>query len=456
MSKRARSARRLALAILAAVAAPALGHAQTPYFSYLRVDEGGPKYAAIVMDANTGEVLFDKRADEVRYPASLTKIMTLYLTFQALASGRLHTYDRIVVSPLAAAQSPTKLGLRAGETISVENAMHGMAVHSANDMAVAMAERIGGTESRFAEMMTAEAQRLGMTHTRYVNANGLPDSRQVTSARDIAILVRAVLRDYPQYYHYFSDEEFTYAGRTYYNTNHLLGRMPGVDGLKTGFTNAAGFNLAASAVRNGHRLIAVELGGPSGGWRNENVEELLLAGFDAEDRRDRGQGVMLAQNAFTVAPYRTAARAQPAAAQPNDPIDVILTGATARPASMALLPSVVQAVRPGMLMAQLPGRPGSMRPAAPTEGRAARTSSPNADHRFFVQVGEYSLRSQARAQVERVARRFTQQFDSAEGRAEPDGRHWRAWFSGFTRGGADAACQSMRRAGLGCEVGEEG
>ena len=183
-----------------------------------------PRYSAIVMDARSGEVLYEKRSDSPRYPASITKIMTMYLAFEALATGRLKETDIITVSPLAASQAPTKLGLRPGDTITVEDAMHAIAVKSANDMAVALSERIGGTESRFAAMMTMKAQELGMTHTRYVNANGLPDSRQITSAHDIAILARAVLRDYPQYYSYFSQEQFTFRGQTMNNHNGLLGK----------------------------------------------------------------------------------------------------------------------------------------------------------------------------------------------------------------------------------------
>ncbi|MGH7024465.1 MAG: D-alanyl-D-alanine carboxypeptidase family protein, partial [Caulobacteraceae bacterium] len=168
--------------------APTLALAQLPY---LQVPRYEPKNTAIVMDAKTGEILYSERADSPRYPASVTKVMTFYLAFEALASGRLHLNDLVVVSPLAAAQPATKLGLRAGETITVANALHAMAVHSANDMAVAMSEKIGGTESRFAQLMTLKAQQLGMVNTRYVNANGLPDSRQVTTAHDIAILTRA-------------------------------------------------------------------------------------------------------------------------------------------------------------------------------------------------------------------------------------------------------------------------
>ncbi|HEV3022025.1 MAG TPA: D-alanyl-D-alanine carboxypeptidase family protein, partial [Pirellulales bacterium] len=272
-------------------AAPGYSTATYSPTTDLRVPADEPRYAAIVMDAASGEILYQKRADSPRYPASITKIMTLYLAFEALSTGRLRETDMITVSPLAASQAPTKLGLRPGDSISVQDAMHAIAVKSANDMAVALSERIGGSESRFAALMTMKAQELGMTHSHFVNANGLPDSRQITSARDIAILCRAVLRDYPQYYHYFGTEEFSYRGRSWSNHNHLLGRMPGVDGFKTGFTNAAGYNLAASAVRDGRRLITVVLGGASGASRNINVEDLLLTGFDVEERRAHGENL---------------------------------------------------------------------------------------------------------------------------------------------------------------------
>src|SRR5258708_6354702 len=277
-------ARRLFLALglaattaLGSVATPA--SAQIPYFQNL-LSASQTKYAAIVVDAKSGEVLYAKHEDSPRYPASITKIMTLYLAFEALAAGKLHPEDRVLVAPHAAAQAPTKLGVRAGDSVSGEEAMDGMATKSANDMAVAMAEKLAGTESRLAALMTLRDQELGMQNTHFANASGLPDSRQLTTARDIAILSRAVMRDYPQYYKLFSLQEFTFRGQVMANHNHLLGRMPGVDGLKTGFTNASGFNLAVSAVRDNRRLIAVVMGGPTTAQRDQNAEDLLLTGFD--------------------------------------------------------------------------------------------------------------------------------------------------------------------------------
>ena len=247
------------------------------------------RYAAIVVEASTGEVLYARRADSPRYPASITKIMTLYLVFEEMAAGRLRPTDMITVSARAAAMPPTKLGLRPGEQISVDDAIRAIALRSANDMAVAVAERIGGSESRFAALMTLRAQELGMSNTHYVNASGLPDTRQISSARDIAILSRAVMRDFPQYYSYFSQRQFSFRGETITNHNHLLDRMPEVDGLKTGFISASGYNLAASGVRNGHRVIAVVLGAMTEESRNKITARLISKGFAALQTAPVGQ-----------------------------------------------------------------------------------------------------------------------------------------------------------------------
>ncbi len=253
------------------------------------------RYAAIVVDASSGEVLYSKRADDLRYPASITKIMTLYLTFEALSTGRLKPDDRVVVSQYASTMAPSKSSLRPGDSLTVDEAIRIVAVHSANDIAMALAEKVGGSEQRFAALMTLRAQELGMANTRYVNPHGLPDSRQVTTARDFAILARAVMRDYPQYYGYFGLEQTELRGKLYSNHNHLL-KEPGYDGFKTGFTNAAGYNLVASAVRDGRRLITVVLGGSSAASRDENVQTLMTAGFDVLRKRALGERTTIAQN----------------------------------------------------------------------------------------------------------------------------------------------------------------
>src|SRR6201992_1645063 len=293
-------ARRLFLALglaattaLGSIATPA--NAQIPYFENL-LAASQTKYAAIVVDAKSGEILYAKHADSPSYPASITKIMTLYLTFEALASGKLHPDDRVTFSPHAAAQAPSKLGVRPGDSITVTEAIEAMTTLSANDAAVAMGEKLAGTESRFAALMTLRAQELGMQNTHFSNANGLPDSRNITTARDIAILSRAVMRDYPQYYHYFSLEAFDFRGREIGSHNHLLG--PGVDGLKTGFTNASGFNIAISGVQANKRLIVVVMGGPTRVARDQNAEDLLAPAFNALHRRAMGEKIVVAQNQF--------------------------------------------------------------------------------------------------------------------------------------------------------------
>jgi D-alanyl-D-alanine carboxypeptidase (penicillin-binding protein 5/6) len=277
----------MAVALTFAVAAPVSASAQGLFSQ--------PRYAAIVVDASNGEVLYSKRADALRYPASITKIMTLYLTFEALSTGRLKLTDRVPVSVHAYNMAPSKSTLRPGESLSVDDAIRIVAVHSANDIAVALAEKIAGAEPRFAALMTLRAQELGMAHTHFVNAHGLPDPRQVTTARDFALLARAVMRDYPQYFHYFDLRDCVVAGKFYTNHNHLL-REPGYDGFKTGFTNAAGYNLVASAVRDNRRLITVVLGGSSAALRDENVQTLMNAGFEVLKKRSLGERTTIAQN----------------------------------------------------------------------------------------------------------------------------------------------------------------
>ncbi|WP_333681618.1 D-alanyl-D-alanine carboxypeptidase family protein [Dyella sp.] len=237
-------------------------------------------YAAIVIDPATGEVLSAVNADEQNYPASLTKMMTLYLTFQALQSGKLKVDQDLPVSSWAASREPTKLGLRAGQTISVNDCILGMVTKSANDAASVVAESLGGNEGHFAEMMTAQAALLGMTSTHFANANGLPDPNNVSTARDMVKLAMALYRDFPQYTHYFATKEFVFRGQLIRGHNNLMDRYPGMDGLKTGFTDASGFNLASTAVHDGRRLFAVVLGGRSASARDNLMARLLDDGFD--------------------------------------------------------------------------------------------------------------------------------------------------------------------------------
>jgi D-alanyl-D-alanine carboxypeptidase len=236
-------------------------------------------YADIVIEGESGRILHATDPDGPRHPASLTKMMTLYLTFQALENGRLSLNDSLPVSAHAAEQSPSKLGLRPHQHIRVEDAILGVVTESANDAAVVLAEGIGGDESHFAQMMTAEAHALGMNHTIYRNASGLPNPAQVTTARDMAVLGHALVYHFAQFYPYFSHASFTYAGITHENHNHLMERYDGMDGIKTGYIRASGFNLVASAMRGDTRLIGVVFGGPSTTARDNQMALLLDNGF---------------------------------------------------------------------------------------------------------------------------------------------------------------------------------
>lgn len=237
------------------------------------------KPAEIVMDAATGRVLHAQDADRSRRPASIAKVMTLFLVFDALDAGRLRAGQRLTVSRYAAAREPSRLGLRAGGSIGVQAAMRAVAVKSANDAAVVLAEAVAGNEAAFARRMTAKARALGMADTVFGNATGLPDKRTRTTARDIARLARAVLREHPGRYPLFGRRAIVWREGTHANHNRLLGRVTGVDGIKTGYTAAAGFTLAASAKRGGRRLIAVLLGASSGQARDQRVGSLLERGF---------------------------------------------------------------------------------------------------------------------------------------------------------------------------------
>jgi len=232
-------------------------------------------YADIVVDANSGTVLHSTNPDAQRHPASLTKIMTLYLLFEQLEAGKLKLDSPLQVSKEAAGQMPTKLGLKPGSTLAVEDAIKGMVTRSANDAAVVVAEAIAGDEDAFAKLMTRKAQALGMSRTIYKNASGLPDSGQITTARDQSTLGRAVQERFPRYYKYFSIRTFVFRGQSIGNHNNLLGRVEGVDGIKTGYVNASGFNLVTSVHRGNRYLVAVVMGGSSAGSRDAKMRDLI-------------------------------------------------------------------------------------------------------------------------------------------------------------------------------------
>jgi serine-type D-Ala-D-Ala carboxypeptidase (penicillin-binding protein 5/6) len=238
-----------------------------------RTAEAG--YAHYIYDAQTGRVLASQNAEVLNHPASLTKMMTLYLTFESLRAGRLRWDDTIVMTPNAASKIPFKLGVPAGKTLTVREAVYGMAIRSANDAAAAMGDHLGGSEQRFAVLMTKKARQLGMRNTVFRNASGLPDKAQVTTARDMAVLATALIRDYPREYKLFSQRSFTFRGRTIRGHNNLMYRYPGMDGIKTGFINASGYNIASAVDVNGRRVIGVMLGGKTARQRDERMAALL-------------------------------------------------------------------------------------------------------------------------------------------------------------------------------------
>jgi D-alanyl-D-alanine carboxypeptidase len=255
-------------------------------YHHARAESYSPPTSSIVVDGNTGAVLHASNAEGLRHPASLTKIMTLYLLFERLEAGKIKLDTPLKITAHASEQSPTKLGVKPGQTLAVEDAIKAVVTKSANDAAVAIAENLGGDEDEFAKMMTAKAHALGMSRTTYVNASGLPNDDQITTAQDQALLGRAIQERFPRYYRYFSTEQFVYHGHAMRNHNHLLGVVGGVDGIKTGYTHASGFNLVTSVHRDGRYIVAVVLGGRSAGERDAHMRELINSHIrDASLRR---------------------------------------------------------------------------------------------------------------------------------------------------------------------------
>jgi len=263
---------------------PALGFISLLTFSFVLAltvlpGQAAARYASIVVEADSGRVLHSKNADTRNYPASLTKIMTLYMVFEALDRGRLTLDTRMKTSRRATGMSPSKLGLKRGETITVRDAIMALITKSANDAAVVVAEHLGGTEQKFARMMTKRARALGMKRTSFRNASGLPNRRQLSTARDMSTLARRIYKDFPHYYGYFASKSFKFRGRSYRNHNRLLSNYSGTDGIKTGYIRASGFNLVASVERDGRRLIGVVFGGRTARSRDRHMAKLLDKGF---------------------------------------------------------------------------------------------------------------------------------------------------------------------------------
>ncbi|GAB3343623.1 D-alanyl-D-alanine carboxypeptidase [Chromohalobacter beijerinckii] len=373
-----------------------------------------PRYASIVIDTQSGAVLHAANADARRYPASLTKMMTLYLLFEALEDDTLSMDSRLPVSQHAAAKPPSKMGVRPGETVKVEDAINILVVKSANDVAAVVAEGLAGSESTFAGQMTDKARALGMMHTTFRNASGLPDDRQVTTARDMAILALRLMQDFPSYYPVFAKTEFTWQGRRYKGHNRLLDNYAGTDGLKTGYIRASGFNVATSAVHDGRRLLSVVMGGFTAQSRDAHMSELLDRGFARAE--SVAQGDWIAKADIYGDRLQATPTSDPAPTPADDPIRDLIAQAA-------------------------------------YEHGDARTAAENAGA-WAVQVGAFSDRTRARRQADQAAEFLPADLDGrvAVSSVQGDGGVFRAQLVDLEETQARRGCRQLAREGVDCVV----
>ncbi|GEO82579.1 D-alanyl-D-alanine carboxypeptidase [Pararhodospirillum oryzae] len=427
-------------------------------------------YAALVVDAASGKVLYARNADTRNYPASLTKMMTLYLLFETVEQGKLSLASRIPVSARAAGQPPSKLGVSAGSTIRVEDAILALVTRSANDIAVAVAEAVGGSESAFAQRMSAKARALGMVNTTFKNASGLPNSGQTTSARDMVLLALALQRHFPKYYHYFSTTSFRFDGRTITTHNHVLSQYAGADGLKTGYINASGYNVVSSAVRGGQRLVAAVMGGRTARSRDQEMMSLLDKGFATLRQGgapDAGASSMVVAMARTrgadAQPQGSADDAplpppsKPGRAPTSAPTPVFVSSSSPalgisgdRPTQIAMATPLGQAPVP-------PPLPTSVKASLPTPP-ALPAKSLSADGSWGVQVGAYSnadaANSSAAGALNALRGRFKPTLAAAVlTHRAASGTLYRARVLGLTsQRDAQAACATLKKANQPCLV----
>ena len=437
---------------------------------------------SIVIDAETGKVISEQGADTPNYPASLTKMMTLYLLFDALEKGRVKLDTPLTVSAYAAGQEPTKLGLRPGETVAVRDALLGLVTRSANDAAVVIAENLAGSEDAFAQRMTAKAHALGMTSTTFRNASGLPDPGQMTTARDLSKLARALYRDFPEEYKFFATEAFNFHGQHITTHNHLMTRFEGMDGIKTGYIRAAGFNLAASAVRDGHRLIGVVMGGRSAVSRDNVMAGLLTTAF-VEARRDDGIAKLMQANSNVTPEPATpaAAPAQVAAAPVPAPAPVAVAAAAPAPAPVTPAPVTpapavpAQVASADVTVTSIADEPVAEPQPQSFAARAKRTLSHLSPvstaeaatpsraqraepmtERWSIQVGAFSQKGAA----EKAASSALHAIKAGKGKSiavlAPNGsegeRFFRARIGNFSEREAERACHLLHKKGRDCAV----
>ena len=410
-------------------------------------------YAGIVMDAKTGKVLYSHQPNAKRYPASLTKMMTLYLLFEALDNGQATMKTRIRFSSHAASMQPSKLGVKAGSSISVQQAIYALAIKSANDAAAAVGEHLGGSESRFGEMMTAKARSLGMKNTVFKNASGLPDSRQYTTARDMALLGIALREHYPQYYKYFSTRSFKFGKHQYSNHNRLLGQIRGYDGIKTGYTRASGFNLVSSVEDKGRSIVAVVMGGRTGKSRNAQMAKLIREHLPKASRgRDRivvakaGQG---SGNVFASL-LKLVKRAPLPKPSPREAEPAPMVTAYAAPTPAPVVTPVTTIGRePDPVVT------ASVKPAAPIETASEPIAIRESLSGWHVQIGAMPSKNSALARLEKARSALPGLFDTVANYTETvesgGATLFRARFAGFaSKDAAWGACARLKKAKFDC------
>ena len=382
------------------------------------------RYGSIVVDADSLDIIHARQIDAQRFPASLTKLMTLYLTFDALNEGTLTLDQKLPISLKAQNTPPSKLGVKKGSYITVDEAIQAVAVKSANDVAVVLAEAIGGTEAQFAEMMTVRAASLGMMKTQFANPHGLPNPLQVTTARDMAKLAMAHLNNHRRYYHYFGQTKFRYKGKTYKNTNGLLHSLAGVDGFKTGFTRASGYNLVISAARDGRRIIAVVLGGASNKARNAHMQDLVERSF-----------VTIGVNSpLSIAPIQLASTKRKVVKEPVPKKRTVKTASAAIPAVVRL-----RGRNSAPMTVTTQGVPISVQPAA-------------LDTAWAIQVGAFESQSAAQAQLDGVSVMLKDATPDVKPASHNARTFYRARFIGMTFEQAHASCRALSALKTGCAV----
>lgn len=473
-----------------------------------------PAYASIVVDANSGATMQASNADSTRHPASLTKLMTLYLLFERLQTGKMKLDTQMPVSEHAAAMAPSKLGLKPGESIDVGTAIRAIVTKSANDVAVVVAEAIGGNEPEFARLMTAKARALSMTHTNYHNASGLPDEQQITTARDQAIIARAIHDRFPQYFHYFSIRTFVFRGKEMRNHNHLLGTVDGVDGMKTGYIHESGFNIIVSMHRNGRHLVAVVFGGRTASARDARVISLLNNNVNIASTKHTAP-LMVEGWQNQVAQAAAAAKEKMAAAAPKatpvaaveatppapplaapagpalgstDPIKpvpvktVTVQPGTMQTASLSPLPSDSRKLMPAPATANpatvttvttvkseapppakpVPAKVASMHPVqvasasatTPMPAAAVQDAAKQSRGGWMIQVGAFDSDNEAKERLSAAQTSAKAQLGGASSFTEPvakgDRTLYRARFAGLEKIQAELACKRLKRSEIPC------